>query len=94
MKKKMSITILLMMAVLLTACGTKETTVDTDANKPTEDVSVKDPTTAPEVSEPVSTPEPEVPAVRPLFPGPRLLLGKCSCSTPRNSHLRSLHCGY
>lgn len=62
MKKKMSITILLMMVIMLTACGTKETTVDADANMPTEEVSVKDPVTVPEASEPVSTPEPEVPA--------------------------------
>lgn len=63
MKKRMSI-VLLLVAVMMTACGkTNETTVDTNVNKPVEEVgSVKDPTTTPEVSEPVPTPEPEVPA--------------------------------
>lgn len=64
MKKRMSI-VLLLVAVMMTACGkTNETTVDTDANKPVEEVSsVKDPITTPEASEPVSTPEPEVPTI-------------------------------
>lgn len=64
MKKKMSIIILLLVAVSITACGTKETIVDADVNKPVEEVgSVKDPVTTPEASEPVSTPEPASPVV-------------------------------
>lgn len=63
MKKKLSITILLMSAVMLTACGTKET-VDTDVdNKTVNEVVVNKPTTVPEVSTPTSVPAPAVPAV-------------------------------
>lgn len=63
MKRKMSV-VLLMMAVLMTACGTKETTVDTDdVNKTTEEVTANNPVSTPEVTDPVSTPEPEVPEV-------------------------------
>lgn len=58
--KKMSIVILLFVAVLLTACGTKET-VDTDVdNKTVDEVAVNSPTAVPEASTPTSVPAPAV----------------------------------
>lgn len=58
--RKMSV--LLMVVVMLTACGTKET-VDTDVNKPVDKEVVNDLVATPEASEPVSTPEPAAPVM-------------------------------
>lgn len=62
MKKKISIVVLLLAAVMLTACGTKEDW-DADRNNSVEVVSATDPVSTPEVSEPVSTPKPAAPVL-------------------------------